>query len=273
MNDRLTIETPENVELSYELAGIGSRAIAALLDHLLILAGVLGTYLLTLLVLLWLDSMSSVKDLFRPGEYGQLEFNTRGYAFAFLLISWFVIIVGYYLFFETRSSGQSPGKRVGGLRVVRDDGSPVTFADVALRTFLRPIDFLPFGYFAAIVMVIVSGRSKRIGDYAAGTLVIRLQRDSAPAPFLLPPREGLEEQVAALRRLGVHRLSEQEAELALSFLQRRDGLDAATRGRLASEVAGSLARRLGTVTTDPEAFVEALVLARHRESGESRESL
>ncbi|NOZ85158.1 MAG: hypothetical protein GXP49_02620 [Deltaproteobacteria bacterium] len=164
MKKALQIETNESIRIEFDLAGIGSRAVAALLDHLIILV------ILAAILLLFLG-IKRILPLEEPGrDFQQVISNV---ATALLVISWFLIIVGYFLFFETRYKGKTPGKRIAGIRVIKDDGSSPGAKEAAIRTFFRPVDFLPMGYFLAMMSAIISNRGKRLGDLAAGTVVIR----------------------------------------------------------------------------------------------------
>jgi uncharacterized RDD family membrane protein YckC len=170
------VEAPEGVELSLRVAGITARALAFGID---------------LLVRLALYSALSWLSLFGgPGE-------------ALLLLSVFVVEWFYPVLFEVLWAGQTPGKRVLGLAVVRDDGTPVGWSASVLRNFLRVVDFLPGLYGAAIVSSLLSRDSKRIGDHVAGTLVVHvdgrgeLRALPAAAP-LAPPISLVPEEQAAL---------------------------------------------------------------------------
>jgi hypothetical protein len=85
----------------------------------------------------------------------------------------FGFLWGYYIFFETLWDGQTPGKRRARLRVIRSDGLPIGFAEAAIRNLVRMVDFLPAYYGVGVVAMFVDGRSRRLGDLAAGTLVVR----------------------------------------------------------------------------------------------------
>lgn len=138
--------------LTYELAGIGSRALAAVVDLLIIVAAFIAILLAT----------------------GALaNFAGGDVAIIFVLTAVNVLFWGYYIFFETVWQGQSPGKRQMGLRVVTMSGTTVTFMDCLVRNIVRLVDFLPSFYGIGIVVMFISPLSQRLGDFAAGTIVIR----------------------------------------------------------------------------------------------------
>jgi len=157
--DIMSIETPESVAFAYELAGAGSRGAALIVDTLLI-ALVIAAEIGTAIVL-------------------GMALDRIGLDIAGVWITGIVIVVafvtywGYYIWGEAFRGGRTPGKRWLGIRVVRDDGSRVGAADSAIRTALRLVDMLPGYYGIGLVAMLVSGRSKRLGDMVAGTVVVR----------------------------------------------------------------------------------------------------
>jgi uncharacterized RDD family membrane protein YckC len=166
--DEVRIETPEQIDLALEPAGLGSRFYAWFIDVLiwagvLLLVGLLGAVLLGLLGVApsaeWLQGMM----LALIGAFG------------------YATILGYDIFFELRWNGQTPGKRVAGLRVMREGGAPVDFRSSCVRNLLRPVDYLPGFYLFGGLLVLLTARRQRLGDLAAGTLVIRERALAAPA--------------------------------------------------------------------------------------------
>lgn len=149
------IETPENVELQRRLAGIGTRFIAGLVDHLL-LGGALALLVILFVVL---------------GFSLELTLDSGAVAVAVLLVLGFLLFWGYFIAFETAMNGQTPGKRTVKIRVVKEGGGPITFQDIAVRNLLRIVDGL-FIYGVAGVFMFASKRGQRLGDIAAGTVVI-----------------------------------------------------------------------------------------------------
>lgn len=247
---RYYVETPEVVAIAYDVGGLGSRCLAATVDTALIAllqaglgaavvgvataAGALGDDLVNLVLALW-------------------------------AILGFALLWGYYLIFEILWSGQSPGKRLAGLRVIREGGRPIDFSASAVRNLVRVVDFLPFGYGLGVLTMFADGRARRLGDFAAGTLVVReglpltldaVARGAAPAP--VAPWAAGAPQTPLLPNL--HLLGADAYELAQEFLRRRAQLSPARRAAIAAEVAAALRARLGLPAGgDPERFVEHLV--------------
>ena len=153
---RLEVETPDHVVLRYDLAGGGNRGFAALVDFVLaalIFAGsIYGFSLLT-------DRFASAGPFF-----GVLVLLT-------LTLAW-----SYFVLLEWLWQGQTVGKRLYGLRVIRDDGAPAGFVAVLVRNLIRVVDFLPAFYGLGLLTIIVTSRSQRLGDIAAGTYVVRAPR-------------------------------------------------------------------------------------------------
>ncbi|WP_188882431.1 RDD family protein, partial [Alicyclobacillus cellulosilyticus] len=161
------VMTPERVELVFTLAGIGTRALAFLIDRLIIL----GVYVLFALAAwgLWYALPARLHDVL-IGVMVILAFFTP-----FL----------YHIGCEYSTSGQTVGKRCQRIRVVRRDGRPVTFAAAAVRNVLRVVDGFPVGYLAGVVVMLIDPKARRVGDLAAGTMVVldnrRLQLAPLPA--------------------------------------------------------------------------------------------
>ena len=254
--DELVIETPERVELYYTRAQIGNRFLAALLDHIIqtLVIGAIGLALLGL------------------GRQMEAFYQSFGnWAIALAILTCYGIYCGYFVLFETFWNGQTPGKRVFRLRVIREDGRPVRFFEALVRNLIRiGIDAMPIVvvvplYSVGIVSIFFSARSKRLGDYVAGTVVIRESetraptldevaslaretpsaRESAgPAPFVVDPRKLDEAQVRALR----------------AFLRRRYDLPPEARRALGYRTVVSLAATLAipAVALPPEAVLEEI---------------
>lgn len=250
MTDRYAVETPEVVTIEYQVAGVGSRCLAATVDTLLILMleAALGAVFVAAAAL-----AGSAADLFET------------LFLALWAVLAFALYWGYYLAFDLAWSGQSPGRRLLGLRVVREGGRPVDFSASAIRNLIRPVDFLPFFYGLGVLVMFADRRSRRLGDLAAGTLVVRegpalsleeLARGAVPAT--VPPRAP--DAPAAPMLPGLHMARRADYELAERFLRRRDELSHERRARLAHDLAAGLRARLALPHGgDPERFVEHFV--------------
>jgi uncharacterized RDD family membrane protein YckC/uncharacterized membrane protein SpoIIM required for sporulation len=248
----LQFETPERVAFSLSVAGLGARALACLLDLLLIfLAWVTG---------LLLYSVSG--DLYTEAK--ALSFAGQVLAVVGVLAAGW----GWDVAWEVLWRGQTPGKRALGLRVVCTDGSPVGPIESVVRNALRAVE-LPLGYAPGVLLVALSPRRQRLGDLVAGTLVVQertydLGRYGPPAAAVAR-WSGLAGRPAPL-------LSAEEFDRLVDFLRRRPELDPAPRERIAAQAGAALAARAGLAAHPPaeaEGLLEALVF--HAAEGEATE--
>ena len=155
MSDHLSIETPEQIKISYSVAGIGSRFYAALIDLALLIPVLAVGYYVIIRAMLDLDE------------------SLGNWLAALAGIATFVLQWGYYMVFEIATNGQSPGKRALGLRVIKAQGYPISFSDSAIRNIVRIVDMLPFAYGAGLLTMLLNKNWQRLGDLAAGTLVVK----------------------------------------------------------------------------------------------------
>lgn len=220
MNDIYRIVTPENVELDQEIAGIGSRFLALAIDILIELLFIIGVgYSLTLLGI--------TEDVFKQ-NIAKLSHSVLG-AIVILLGSMFMI--GYFVVLETLWNGQTIGKRLIHIRVRKEQGYAPTFWDILLRNIIRPMDFLPFFYALGFLVMFFNPQSKRLGDYAAGTVVVKELSHQKIQAFLaaakervLPNQLGLSGKYPWLREVLPY-ITEQDYYLLDNLYQRRHQLE------------------------------------------------
>ena len=233
------VETPEQVVVSYSVAGVGSRAAAALVDYAICLAALLAVLVVARLAML----------PFRGAVTREL---TTPWVFALLMVAQFAILWGYYVLFEGLRDGQTPGKRQLGLRVVQDGGYSVTFAASAVRNIVRVVDMQPgIFYLVGIVSVALSRRGKRLGDVVAGTFVVRERLGRAPQAAAPGGAGGAASLVPAT-------LADDEFALLEHYLARRAGLDPARRADLAGRLAARLRPRAPDLALADAPFLLAL---------------
>lgn len=259
----LIIATPERVSFDYQVAGLGTRAIAQLLD-LLILAGILIAVLLFGVALGAVAGSDTIAGLVE-------------------IIGSFVVVFGYFWVSEALWSGQTIGKKAFRLRAVGDRGEPLTFMQAGIRNVVRIVDFLPYGYGVGFVVMFANGRGKRLGDLAAGTIVVKdsdhvwlwqLAGALRPVdPSGVPPQPGQQPGVAggpANSALQAHaggpppspyapasvaeqtlrRIDPDLRRFVSSYARRRPQLSLELRVQLASSVQPSLKRALPDVFAD-----------------------
>ena len=170
---KITVITPSNIEVEYLLAGAGSRFGAFIIDFFI--------QIIAILIFAWI-TISVSGGLFSPIGFG---IDISGTVLAILLIGFFVIYMGYFIFLETIMNGQTIGKRILGLRVIQENGEPAGFFQILIRGFLRSsVDMMYVGVF----IILFSKQHKRLGDMVAGTIVISEKSakiDEIPS-FMLP---------------------------------------------------------------------------------------
>jgi uncharacterized membrane protein SpoIIM required for sporulation/uncharacterized RDD family membrane protein YckC len=215
---RVEVETPEQVTIGFELAGIGSRALAAVYD-LLLLA-------LALLLL-------AIAGLF-------LSLLSGWSAAVFVLIS-FVAAWGYFALFEGLWGGRTPGKRSTGIRVILDTGHPITPQAALVRNLVRIVDFQPgVSGLVGLLVATLHPKGKRLGDIVAGTIVVR---DEASALSPIGVAGGAEAQPALAAVAPEARLQDEEYRLLDQFVRRAADLPADVRRRFQADLALRFADR------------------------------
>src|SRR6266576_5972871 len=262
--DILIIETPERVPLHFALASIGNRFLACAIDHTL----------QVLAIILMVIAFTVIANLASLGE--ELS-NAPKWVIAVLIVIVFLIFSSYFAFFEWMWNGQTPGKRLLKLRVIREDGRPVTFWEAAVRNLLRSFDMMPAPFYSiGLISVFISLSDQRVGDMIAGTVVVREREAEAPA-FTQVFESSVSD--VALRRSfqqveftgDLNSLTEREIEVVETFLRRRWDLSDVPRQWMAWRVSLPLMYKIrltydiGTFTY--EGFLEELLhryRAQHR---------
>ena len=222
--ETLIIETPERVPLAFALASIGNRFLAAAIDHLI------QYFSIALVAILVMSAAGTSAFTGAEGSDGGLLADMPNWIIAVMIIVLFVLFAGYFIFFEWMWNGQTPGKRLLKLRVIREDGRPITFWEAIARNLLRIFDAIPGFvipiYSIGLITIFLNDRDQRVGDIFAGTVVIRERMDEAPTfaeTFSNPVSD------AAFRRVqprtefkaNISGLAENEVEVIESFLRRR----------------------------------------------------
>jgi uncharacterized RDD family membrane protein YckC len=158
LDKELTIITPEQVQLQFQTAGLGSRALAHLLDAvvLLVFNGILFLFVI------------SVSRLYAGNWFPAVA----DYLIAISLVLLVVLNLGYFVCTEAYMGGQTPGKKVMGLRVLQNNGQSATLLSIIIRNLFRLLDMLPTSYFLGAIAIFFTSRDKRVGDMVAGTIVV-----------------------------------------------------------------------------------------------------
>jgi uncharacterized RDD family membrane protein YckC len=249
--DEVRIETPEQIDVELEVAGLGSRYMAQVIDWAIKIAVILTLVLLGAFITALLD------------------FRVENRTTQMLLVALFValgylFVLGFDIYFEVRRDGQTPGKMVAGIRVIREGGAALDFGSACVRNLVGLADFLPFGYLLGALVMMLNQKGQRVGDMAAGTLVIRERA-------LAPPGQGVEvagklateeitftsQQLAACDPVDRHILK--------AFFQRYLTMDVGARDRLAAKLASEYWRRTSyeadparSLAPRPAAFLASL---------------
>jgi uncharacterized RDD family membrane protein YckC len=254
--DKVTIPTPEGVEVEMTLAGIGSRFIAAVIDSAIKFAIMVAL----IIALFGLTGLSG--DI-------EAESDAALVGLAVLFVVSFLINFGYDVLFETLASGRTPGKQWTGLRVVKVGGSSVGFMSSAVRNLLRFVDMLPSAYAIGLIAMLVTKRNQRIGDIAAGTVVVRERRHTVPTPApsisvaTTPPPSPVED----LGTWDVSAVTQEDLVTIRRFLERRHELEPGARAGLAADLANRLRSKVaGAPMLTAEGFLEQVSLAKAQRS-------
>jgi uncharacterized RDD family membrane protein YckC len=270
-SDQLNIDTPELVSIQMPLAGIGSRFIALLIDTL-----IWGAGLILLGLLVW---------AFQPAlqAFSNLSYQ---WTVAILTIAVFLLNWGYFTLFEAFGNGRTPGKRVARIRVIQQSGRPIGIFESMARNFIRYVDQIPFFYAVGVIAVFVTRQHQRLGDLAAGTLVVRDREQESPlwaetgvVPTHRPLSLGWQPSTFAasdasrpttipephasvvLSPVAIARLSPTDLEVLEGFFARRLDLPLPTRQALAQRIASAILAKSGLETPPAisvETFLEAV---------------
>ena len=262
--ETLIIETPERVPLAFPLASIGNRFLAVAIDHTIQYLAIAAVFVGFMMI------AGAGQSTF--GAFESLDKEMPNWVIAVMIFVLFLLFAGYFAVFEWLWDGQTPGKRLLKLRVIREDGRPITLWEAIARNLLRIFDAFPGFllpiYSAGLIVIFMSGRDQRVGDLFAGTVVIREREDEAPTfaeAFANPvsdaayrrvqPRTSFDANVAAM--------TESEIEVVESFLRRRWDLTERQRQwmawRIALPIMFKLKPRYDPATFTYEGFLEELL--------------
>jgi uncharacterized RDD family membrane protein YckC len=256
-SDQLSIETPELVAIEMPLAGIGSRFIALLVDYLLLGAGALALFFLSIIILPAIEAFSRIS--------GQ-------WAVAIVIFIIFLVNWGYFTLFEAFWNGRTPGKRVAKIRVIQRSGRAISLFESMARNLVRYVDQIPFFYVVGVVTMFATKQHQRLGDLAAGTLVVRDRESETPlwgeagsrtitAPTFAPSSLIPEPHLAVtLPVTGIAKLSASDLQVLEGFFSRRLDMSLETRQALALRIASAIQAKSGLETpagASTETFLEA----------------
>lgn len=250
--NRITFQTPESVELEFTLAGIGNRALALLIDYTVL------TVTLLVFFLTWTIFSTQLFDFFEDFITNAQSLGLWLLAILFMIA--FAIYISYFVFFETLWFGQTPGKRFAKIRVVRDDGRLIGLQQATLRALLRPFDET---LFIGAFLIMFGRREKRLGDLAAGTIVIQVQTPTVSATLTISEQAKVfNQQLGQIAELS--QLLPDDFAVIREYLQRRGAMSLKARASLSLKLAEQVKviinlEKLPEAVT-PDVFLEAVYL-------------
>jgi len=229
MERTIDVATGESVAFEYELAGLGSRFFAVFIDMTIQII----VFFAVVFGLVWLSSIL-------PGSAARATAGADKFAAAiiegFFSFALFMLFDGYFILFEWLWEGRTPGKRALGIRVVRDGGFPLDFTSALIRNVIRILEFALGFYAVAALVTLLSPQNRRLGDMAAGTIVVRdLRYERARS---LGSRDLVRDDAV------VRELDPAQRSLVRSYAERRLVLDAKARASLAASIASGVRPKL-----------------------------
>jgi uncharacterized RDD family membrane protein YckC len=227
--DVLRVGTSDNLGIGYDIAGLGSRIIAQLLDSLIV--GVIAFIVAV-----------GVLAAINPSDAQDSLLATLATAGIILFV-----YIGYFTICEVATGGRTPGKSAGQLRVLDISGAAPTAGQLLLRNVARIVDVLGVG----VVVMFWNNQSRRVGDLLAGTVVVRARPTFSLAAVVTPPPVMLRTPDAGPVIDGVDRLGDRELTAIRTFLT-RPGLEPPLRARLALDMSSRLHERMQLPATAPE---------------------
>jgi uncharacterized RDD family membrane protein YckC len=271
--DQLNIETPEQVELRFPIAGIGSRFLAILTDSLIQGATLFFLFLGFALI------VSAAPKI--PGAAAAVSDTGTKWFVAAVVLFYFLLYWGYYSLFEAFWNGQTPGKRLLKIRVIKDSGRQITLFEALARNLLRVIDMLPSFYLVGVITMLCNREQKRLGDLVAGTIVVHERSNEQPlmshnsrtftASLYPQPLEAAREPVsAAVPADGVARLDAGDLNVIDTFFSRALDLDLEKRAEIAGRIADRMSTKMRVPLPEgiaPERVLESIAHSMRAQSG------
>jgi uncharacterized RDD family membrane protein YckC len=256
--ETIMIETLEHGELRFQLAGIGTRMIAFLIDKFVQIGGLLGIVLILAILLFLTGQMDRFIEILSEATQ-----SLGLWLIAIAIFFYGIVTIGYFVFFEYFWNGATPGKKSQKIKVIRKDGRRMSFTNSVVRNALRIIDVLGEVYPVGLIVMFCDFRNRRIGDFAAGTLVVRDDERFVPAISKMPAEAAETFEMNSLAA----RMDAEDYLLVAKFLSRRNELDLQHRKQLAMNISMRILKRTTTLEQDfnHEAFLENIeVLYRQR---------
>jgi uncharacterized RDD family membrane protein YckC len=241
MREYISIDTPENVTFGYEVAGIGSRLMAYIIDlmfrylpfvALILIITLLGFFIGDLLV--YFQGMSTLLIILN-------------------ILLFFSLHILYYVLFETYMRGQTPGKRFMKIRVVQQNGRPAGLSQIFIRNLFRfiAVFFWPLCYGISIIVMFINKNSQRVGDFAAGTMVVKERSYSEHSIENIGYIQGDKNKMEPKTELGIV-LTTKEFEIIQKYLNRRSSMNQQSANELSDMILNNIIKH------QPEHVKEAI---------------
>jgi uncharacterized RDD family membrane protein YckC len=270
--DQLNIETPEQVDLRFPIAGIGSRFLAILADTALQALALIVMFLVLALIVSAAPHVRDTSNLSGTGA----KWLVAGIVLFYFLLYW-----GYFSLFEAFWNGQTPGKRLLKIRVIKDSGRQITLFEALARNLLRVIDMLPSFYLVGVITMLCNREQKRLGDLVAGTIVVHERSDEQPllshnsrtftASLYPQPLETPRQPEAPLVPAdAISRLDANDLNVIDTFFSRALDLDLDKRAEIAGRIAQRMSAKMQVplpAGTPPERVLESIAHAMRAHSG------
>jgi uncharacterized RDD family membrane protein YckC len=270
--DQLNIETPEQVDLRFPIAGIGSRFLAILADT--------AIQAIALFVLVFSFALIVSAAPHVPGTSTMINTGAKWFVAAVVLF-YFLLYWGYFSLFEAFWNGQTPGKRLLKIRVIKDSGRQITLFEALARNLIRIIDALPSFYLVGVITMLCNREQKRLGDLVAGTIVVHERSEAQPllshnsrtftASLYPQPLETPREPATPLVPAdGIARLDAGDLNVIETFFSRALDLDLDKRAEIAGRIAQRMSAKMQVPLpsdTTPERVLESIAHAMRAQSG------
>jgi uncharacterized RDD family membrane protein YckC len=234
----IQIQSTELFFLENELANVGSRAVAYILDTILKVLAMFSLYYIVL------NSMVSV-------------WGNKGTFIAIVVLG--IIYTGYHAILEFVMSGKTPGKMVMGLRVLKSDGSKISLLDSLIRNILRIVDIMPYGYMVAMVVMFFEKNNRRVGDLVADTIVIYDRTSRVTMRDYIKSRLSQSKPSLAVTISGLHSLTPQEKSIIKTLYERINTMDYAEKLKILEKFQNKFSRKIKvTGSNDPQTMLAEL---------------
>jgi uncharacterized RDD family membrane protein YckC len=239
VSKKITINTAEDVDLNYEIAGPGSRIAAGLID-----LSIIWTIVFSLI--LFFVATGGISLSLSEFIDGRIPAQVSEGVLTLIFGAIFILNIAYFIFFEKLRNGQTIGKRAIGLRVVNDNGQILGFSESVIRNIARIVDFIPGPYFVGLVSVLISSKGQRLGDLIAGTIVIKSENFSMPLePFLGMSYSNLENTVYNFQQEDLSRIGPRGFQILTAYFQRKSKLHLDEVQKTEQQLADNFATVLG----------------------------